>query len=449
MLRRQISQVAVITVILISTSCTSKNKDAEAQDSELAEMTSDAGPTTTSEGGAADEFSLDDEAPPSSDGVVADLGSEDFSADSKAAPDSTSADSLPSEGLGEDDPFAETPTPQDVTQVEPSPLAEPQASESVPSEPISESPAILDPGQESTDTTAVGAAEPGEKKTASLKKIAEVPFRKDGILLNAVYLVRAKDTLSGVSKKIYGSDKSSELLKANPQFRGRGIKTGDKVYYNSPQRPEDASRVLTYHEDLGVQPETYVSQEGDNIRTVAKSLLGSKASWKELWATNSVESKDVLPVGTQLRYWRGDAPAVDTGSMAQQQMPVEASPPPPQDTALNEVAPDLQQGAPPQADMPPPPPADTMADVGAPPPPPPIQNDTPPPAAYGGMEPPPPPPPPTQMDQPRTSLEDPNQTMALAAGAVLLLAAVALFVVRRKKARRQLDFNTTTQTQIE
>ncbi|MCB0363396.1 MAG: LPXTG cell wall anchor domain-containing protein, partial [Bdellovibrionales bacterium] len=46
--------------------------------------------------------------------------------------------------------------------------------------------------------------------------------------------------------------------------------------------------------------------------------------------------------------------------------------------------------------------------------------------------------------------EDPNQTMALGVGALLLLASVALFVIVRKKKRRQsLDFNTATHTQID
>jgi LPXTG-motif cell wall-anchored protein len=46
--------------------------------------------------------------------------------------------------------------------------------------------------------------------------------------------------------------------------------------------------------------------------------------------------------------------------------------------------------------------------------------------------------------------EDPDQTMLLGAGAILLIAGVLLFVlIRKRKARQDIDFNTATHTQIE
>ena len=68
-----------------------------------------------------------------------------------------------------------------------------------------------------------------------------------------------------------------------------------KVYYNSPQRPSDSGRLLTYYEDLSVAPQQYVSKPGDNIRVVAQNLLGHERSWMEVWATNpDVDSKNEL-----------------------------------------------------------------------------------------------------------------------------------------------------------
>ena len=137
-----------------------------------------------------------------------------------------------------------------------------------------------------------------------VKKVVEVPFYKRGILINGVYLARPGDDLASISTKIYGTkDRSDELLKVNSTLV-RGLKTGDKVYYNSPQRPNDSNRLMLYYEDMNAVPQIYISKEGDNIRSISKSLLGDKGSWKEIWATNfHVDSKDQIPAGTELRYW--------------------------------------------------------------------------------------------------------------------------------------------------
>ena len=143
-----------------------------------------------------------------------------------------------------------------------------------------------------------------ERSWVPVKKVVQVPFFKNGILINAVYLARPGDDLTSVSQRIYGTgSRSSELLKANSTL-SRGLKTGDKIYYNSPQRPNDKSKFSLYYEERGIVPKIYRSQYGDNIRVVSKRLLGDEGSWKEIWATNLfVESKGEIPEGTELRYW--------------------------------------------------------------------------------------------------------------------------------------------------
>lgn len=318
------------------------------------------------------------------------------------------------------------------------------------------------PSDSSSSSVQSEGEAPAPKPLVSLKKIANTPYKKNGILVNAVYLARPGDTLAGISKKIYGTNRKSDLLKANPNLKRR-VKTGDKVYYNSPRRSTDESQLLVYYEDNGVSPSMYAAQEGDNLKVVSKKLLGHADSWKEIWSTNlDVESKSDLAAGTQLRYWGTDV-AVEA-PIPQQAESGEGGAQPPNGG--------LASGT--DGGIPPPPPSD----LGNPPddmaanipqnPPGDFEPGAPPPdaASAGGIEPPPPPPPPPPPSAPgeegiETKAEeggglndlmngDPDQTMALGVGALLLFASVALFVMVRKKKRRQsLDFNTSTQTQIE
>lgn len=297
----------------------------------------------------------------------------------------------------------------------------------------------------------------------SLKKVKSTPWREGKTLLNAVYVARSGDSVKDISQKVFGSpDHVKDICKHNSYNCSRTVKVGDKFYYNSPQRPTDDQSMKTFYEDAGVQPQIYTAKAGDDIKKVGQELLGDKRSWMELWALNDVESKSKLDEGTQLKYWpatEAAAPAQTIASNEGEQPADAAAPGAPMDQpsgpAGDAMAPppqDMNAGAPPPQDMaantPPPPPTDSL-------PPPPDQSMG---AAAGAVEPPPPPPPPPPTDagaahgdMAAASMEDPNQqTMALAVGAVLLLAAVALFIsIRKRKARRAIDFNTSTQTQID
>ena len=291
-------------------------------------------------------------------------------------------------------------------------------------------------------------AEKPVKKWVSVKKITNTPFVKAGVLVNAVYLARPGETVKSISEKIYGQDKSEELYSINTTLRRRGVKTGDKVYYNSPNRLTDESQLLTYYEDLGMAPQIYTANQGDNIRVVSANLLGDEQSWKEIWATNSdVESKGQLAEGVQLRYW----PAEEVASVTVSEE--------------NSVSPPVEEGFNPDAEPDPSVPEE-VAGTGEPAISPAKEKSVDlaspePPASMGmgNLEPPPPPPSPSKLTGSKASIagktamggrnmssKDPNQTMILGVGALFLLASVALFVVIRKKRRRQsLDFNTHTQ----
>lgn len=424
--------------------CTSKKVDSE--DAEMAEAQE-----ATAEGG---EVTAGEEE------VVADLGSDALSEDEK----------LPEEGGTADAPAAETtPTAEAAQEIDALADTEPAPAEPTPDAAATEAPVEAAPvteqaesappveepmapaGEEMAAPATLADAAPVEEQPkappASLKKISGEVIKRDGMLLNAVYIARPGDTWKSVSQKVYGSNKQKQLKKANPYISSRQLKVGDKVYYNSAVRPTDDTKMLTYYEDAGLEPQVYVAKSGDDLKDVSKSLLGDKNSWKEVWAINlSLESKGPLDEGTQLRYWGLDAvaPAIPAQAAA---APTEQVAPP----AATEMTP------PPPADMPPPPPPTDDLSAQAPPPPDQASSDLPPPppaeASIDAPPPPPsePPPPPVQVEAKNAAgAQDPNQTMALGVGGILILAALALFVmIRKKKARRQIDFNTSTQTQIE
>ena len=285
-----------------------------------------------------------------------------------------------------------------------------------------------------------------------LNKMLTTPYRKNGSLVNAIYIARPGDTIESIATKIYGGPRADELRATNGHLATRDVVTGDKIYYNSPQRPSDDSQIRVYYEDIGLNPEVYVSQPGDNIRAVGKTLLGDDRSWKELWATNmDIDSKDILDEGTRIRYWTGDLGGVTPPQTVAQ---VDEPPPPPFEEP---PPPPVQEVAPPPlpdepvvaANEPPPPPPVEEPPAFEPPPPPPQQNLA--------IQEAPPPPPPVQIPDnsgPAAGTVDEmmggDDTMTMILGAIFILAAVGMFIViRKRKAKKNIEFHTATHTQLE
>ncbi|AGH94295.1 hypothetical protein [Pseudobdellovibrio exovorus] len=305
-----------------------------------------------------------------------------------------------------------------------------------------------------TSTKSSGST--AKASTGGLKKVAlTTPYQgADGGWINTVYVVRPKETLTDISMKIFASDRSEDLKKIgeNSFLKSRAPRVGDKIYYSSPNRPDDSSRTMLYQEDMGLVPETYVAKKGDNLKKVSKELLGFDNAWKEVWTSNSVESQGSLKEGELLRYW-AEAPA----------MAATLPPPlPPPTTGASLVDPSqMPSGADSGMGTLPPPPADANANL--PPPPtgtemPPMGTDGTDPMAAGGVDsfPPPPPvdemaelpPPPPAEDlqaaAPRKKINldeevaaeegglDSDTMMSLGALGVLV-ALLALVIIRRKK----------------
>lgn len=433
MTKKLLLSFALITALALA-GCTSS--DSKSEDAELdGAATSDDGVSAKGENGTASagsengELDLDKELKEGGSDLSADLGEEP----------------KPQEGLPED-PLGGTSTPPsqaleqatDATNSAPPAVADAGKSQDEQATPPADLPPITDAGSPPPAAATANASAP----KATLKKIKDAPFNAaDGTLLNAVYVARPKDTMKTVSQSIYGSDRSKDLKKWNPSLRQK-LRVGDKLYYNSPQRPTDATKLAIYYEDAGIAPQVHTSAEGENLKKLGKDLLGHKDSWKELWVTNpNLESKGKLTAGLEIRFWPGDLRAGPAGGDT-------AAPPP------------LAGG-----DQPAPPPGSPMAHSDLPPPPPPpALGDAPPPpppggAAAGSLEPPalPPPPPAPVPEPPRapppppkaakpSAAEsvgtDPDLLMTLGVGAVILVALVLLFVIRKNRAKR-MDFGQT------
>lgn len=298
------------------------------------------------------------------------------------------------------------------------------------------------------------------RKWIPVKKVKTEPFSRGNLLANGIYIVRDGDSLGSISEKIYGSDRSEDILTINPHFRGKGVKIGDKVYYNSPLRPDDSGQIMNFYEERGLAPQVYVSQAGDNIRQVSKKLLGHSRSWMEIYAINSVDSKGELEPGVELRYWSDsvlDAPSMAETSPAEE-IPSEV----PQEVVAQEEQVSIPEPAVVQepvqevAEVPsgdiPPPPSEELPQVPAEPE---IAiNNNPPP-----IEPPPtlesdpveelPPPPPVDLQESKVVQEegslleglplDEDMLFSIGGGIVVLLGLI-LFIVRRRKASQMAAF---------
>jgi len=356
-----------------------------------------------------------------------------------AADDSSSlsGDALPEDALG-DVPAPATDIAVD-TPIEDNPLSESAASEPPPAvdtlppdtlgdSVVDSAPPVMEtsePALESSKPSYGSVETPKEepKPMASYRKVETTAWKEGGKLLNTVYVARDGDTWSSVSTMIYGSEKASDLKKMNPAIKGRKLKTGDKVYYNSPHRPDDESQVLTYYADSGIAPEVYIAKSGDNLKKVAKELFGTEQGWKELYATNDFDSKGALDEGTQIKYWKTVAAPAKTEVAA-------AQPPPP---PMNEMPPPSAEMPPPSEMAPPPPPPDMAANEMAPPPPPPPVE---------ALAPPPPPPPmaahKADEGMGANPLEDEDQMTTLAGGAVVAIA-LALFMIMRRRRKKELE----------
>ncbi|MCB0379083.1 MAG: hypothetical protein KDD33_11380 [Bdellovibrionales bacterium] len=351
--------------------------EADSLEEELAELDEDLGDGESMSEGDGDEMAAADEGG-SDDEEFADLEDENFDNDFDDEAFNEGDEQALAQELGEDQQYpeangAEPAFPEEVIAEKADAQPVPPSADLAPvNPPGSDMPVITskttDLGEIVPEVTEpelpqhdLGKADPlipKEEDEAGqnwipVVKIKEDPFFRNERLMNSVYIARPGDTLPNISNKIYGADKSSQLLDDNNHL-AKGIDPGDKVYYTSPNRPEDKSTLKVYYDDIGLPPQKYITQQGDNIRRLGSKLLGFPEGWKELWAINpQVDSKTILPDGTELRYWTGEEQPVQV--MAQtEEVPV--ADPEGSDPGAMEMAGSTEPPPPAATELPPEPP---------------------------------------------------------------------------------------------
>lgn len=383
------------------------------------------------EGATDDPFASEMPADDSATAAASDPFAEDpFAMDAAPSDSMAATEELPADSFSDSmpvDPFAS----DNMAMQEPAPIEDMTSD-------LGGSAALMDEGSSSEEVSWI-----------PVKKMMTEPYRKNGVLVNSIYIARPGDDIQRISQKIYGQDKTDELLMVSSWLKN-GISVGDKLYYNSPNRSNDDSAIITYYEDAGLSPETYITQPGDNIRQVAERLLGHKDSWKEIWATNmNIDSKMEVAEGLELRYWTGGDVAPQMPTMASNEPIMDAPPAMDMGNEPTDMAMDMPMDEPMDMamnDMPPP-------AMDAPPamePPPAMPNEPPP-----AME----PPPMVDNNSDRPARAGAEQTMGeeggqdqmlmLGLAVILLIAGIALFIIRKKRSAEAIDFNTSTHTQIE
>ncbi len=312
-----------------------------------------------------------------------------------------------------------------------------------------------------------------------VKKMKPATYTRAGSNINRLYVVRPGDNMDSIAQKIYGdSSKAKDLYAYNSHFTGKTLNVGDKIYYESPNNPNDQS-MTTYYEDNNIPASYYTSKSGDNIRKVSKKLLGHDRSWMEIYATNdSVESKGKIPSGLRLRYW----PSGATATMAMNDPEPEAEPAmeepvatPPPAASVDEPPMDEPVAMDEPEDMPefddegmdspkeiaandePTEIKDPMDEDSAPVPPPTMgqASNTPPPPKPVAPPPPPPAPKPnlrkpappkininSGSDDPLAAIGNDNKILGALGGLAILVAFIILVFIRRSRAKR-VDFSQT------
>lgn len=369
-----------------------------------------------------------------------------------------------------------TETPVTETPVADASMAATETAPLVETPSATETPVVAENSSYTSEAAPIVESAPTPKPGSALKKVAmTAPYQHGSGWVNTVYVARPGEKLKQISQTIFGADKTKELkgIAENSYLKSRSVKAGDKIYYVSPNRPDDSTKTILYYEDMGMVPETYTAKAGDRLKKVAKKLLGSERSWVELWTSNPVESKDKLAEGETLKYWKSasninpvstttlaqNTPSADTNTdganlVDSTQMPT----PPPMDSmagqqmAQNTPPPDMNSlppPPPPDAPMPPPPDVNAAGSMADAPPPPPDMNAAPPPPP--DMAPPPPPDVAGQAAgdlggkkfNPNAGEEeasavgglDQDTMMSLGALAVLVVALAFVLISRNKKKR--------------
>jgi LysM repeat protein len=174
------------------------------------------------------------------------------------------------------------------------------------------------------------------KVAAVAPKIPGRAMTRKGVSLNRYYFLRQGNTSKSVSTLLYGDASHAASLK---KWNKGNWMAGKVIYYPSATQADDA-QMLSFYDERGLTPEDHKVGKGETMSIIAKKLLGSKSSWKEIAVVNGLTRPGGLKRGQTLKVFTnltgGNAPTQVANSSESVTAPAQQTPPTP--------VPDLAQG---------------------------------------------------------------------------------------------------------
>lgn len=130
--------------------------------------------------------------------------------------------------------------------------------------------------------------------------VHSMPVKDGSHWLNAYYFVTSEsDTWQKLALKFYNRAEHVELLKT--WNRTTKLEVGSVIYYNSPFRPQDREKILSFAEDFGQPLKQQRVMAGDSLSKIAGALWGNVHAWPAIAAINpQIAHPDLIQVGETL-----------------------------------------------------------------------------------------------------------------------------------------------------
>lgn len=126
-----------------------------------------------------------------------------------------------------------------------------------------------------------------------MKQYQAETFTKSGIKVNAVYIVKPGDTLSGIRKTVKRLGGNTAEIEKIDAAVSRGLAPGQFVYFNSslPRAEELTDKVLNNHE-LERCPYQLVTLKKSDFKITLDEYVGYPNAWIEVLALNRFQVSD-------------------------------------------------------------------------------------------------------------------------------------------------------------
>lgn len=124
-------------------------------------------------------------------------------------------------------------------------------------------------------------------------------FDKNGVYINAVYVVQKGDTLLGIQRKVKKAGGEAKDLYRIHEGIHKGLAPGQLVYFNSksPRLPSQKELVLNYYEILRIPHEVVELSANQDYRAELDGLMGVKDGWRIVFLNNRMSIAEFQKVG--------------------------------------------------------------------------------------------------------------------------------------------------------